>query len=83
MSQQQLADACGLDITYIGGNINVGSFNFVSELGGGNGAFLSAAHVQGIGAGGNGSGWIGFVPEPATGSLLAFGLIGLTARRRR
>lgn len=69
------------DITYVA-PIDVGSFNYFSVEGGGNGAYLSAAHVQRTG-GGPDSGWIGAVPEPGTGALLGFGLVALAARRTR
>lgn len=70
------------DITYTG-PIDVNSFDFSSAPGGGNGTFLSAAHVQQTG-GGSGSGWIGAaVPEPATALLLGGGLVALAAGRRR
>jgi len=68
------------DLTYIS-PIDVSSFDFLSAPDGGAGEFFTAAQIQSIGPGGNGSGWIGFVPEPATGSLLALGLVGLAARR--
>jgi len=76
-------DAIVYEIFYAGGNIDATSFNFFSDEGGGQGTFLSAAHVQNTtGAGEGGSGWIGVVPEPSTASLLALGLVGLAARRR-
>ena len=63
--------------------IDVSDFDFDSAPGGGNGSYRGAAHVQGIGAGGNDSGWIGngaSVPEPAVAALLAGALL-LIARR--
>lgn len=62
--------------------ITAASFDFNSVMGGGNGTFASAAHVQGIGAG---SGWIGNsaqTPEPTTAWLVGLGLLGLAARLR-
>jgi hypothetical protein len=65
------------------------SFDFGSAPGGGNGTWKSAAHVQGIGTGGNYSGWIGpgggdnNVTEPGTLILLGSGLIGLAGYGRK
>lgn len=63
------------------------SFNFDSVLGGGNGTWTSAAHIQGIGTNNQFSGWIGGngvteVPEPSTLILLLSSLgLGLAFRR--
>ena len=61
-------------------SLTADSFAFLSANGGGRGAFPVAQHVQSIGPGGNGSGWV-TVPEAATISLLALG--GLVAVRRK
>ena len=68
------------DITYTSA-IDVNSFNFLSDDGGGQGTFLAAAHIQRIN--GNESGWIGVVPEPSTAALVGLGLMALARRRRR
>jgi hypothetical protein len=67
------------DITY-GSAIDVSSFDFMSEMGGGNGSYSAAAHITRIN--GNDSGWIGPIPEPNTGLLIALGLGALSMRRR-
>ena len=77
-------DAVTYEIFYAGGNIDVSSFDFFSDMGGGQGTFLAAAHVQNTtGAGSGGSGWIGAVPEPATAGMVAMGVIVLGCARRR
>jgi hypothetical protein len=85
------------DITYSGvGTFSESSFNFVSAPGGGNGSFHTAAHVQGIGASGSFSGWIGNespprvetgsdpVPESATFVIwsILIAITGLVTSRR-
>jgi len=70
------------DLTYIA-PITVGAFDFLSEMGGGAGSFNTAAQILSIGPSDNGSGWIGFVPEPGTASLLALGMLMLAGSRRR
>jgi hypothetical protein len=80
------------DLTYTA-PINAFDFHVFSASGGGQGTFLSAAHVQAIddpvhcsGMDPNcGSGWIGAVPVPAAVWLFGSGLLGLAgvARRRR
>jgi hypothetical protein len=67
------------DATYTA-PIDVSSFDFESVLGGGNGSFLAAAHIQGINGNDEDSGWVG-VPEPGLGVLLLPGLLGLMRRR--
>jgi hypothetical protein len=73
------------DITYTSA-IDVNSFAFLSEMGGGTGSYFAAAHVQNTtGAGTGGSGWIGatVVPEPASALLLGGGLLALGVWRKR
>lgn len=69
------------DLTYTSA-IDVSSFLFFSEMGGGSGEFLAAAHIQRTG-GGQESGWIGAVPEPGSATLLGLGITALGVMRRR
>ena len=68
------------DLTYTS-PITASSFDFDSVNGGGNGTFKAAAHVQGIAGGG--SGWIGNLPEPSVGLLVALGIFVARSARRR
>jgi len=85
------------DITGISG-LKAVDFKFLSACPDGqtcgNGSWLSAAHVQGIGSTTNDSGWIGDdevdngtppqeVPEPGPLSLVGLGLMGLWFARRK
>jgi hypothetical protein len=70
------------DIVYVS-PITVATFDFLSAMGGGQSSFHTAAHIEGIGPSGDGSGWVGHAPEPSTALLLAFGLVGIAVGRRR
>jgi hypothetical protein len=67
----------------LGAPLDAADFVFGSAPGGGQGTFFAAARVQGIGPDDEDSGWIGYVPEPGTVSLLGLGLAGLAVVRRR
>ena len=67
----------------LGAPLSASDFDFGSAPGGGQGTFKAAAHVQGIGADDEDSGWNGPVPEPATAWLLVLGLGGLLAAGRK
>jgi hypothetical protein len=70
------------DITYTAA-ISASSFDFLSTPDGGNGPFVTAAHIQSTGVGNEDSAWV-TVPEPANVLLFAMGLAsaGLSRRRR-
>jgi hypothetical protein len=62
--------------------LNAAMFNTLSTPSGGNGTWITAAHIQSIGSKGEGSGWIGAatnvaVPEPSTYVLLGSLVLGL------
>ena len=69
------------DLTYVS-PISAASFDYSSVMGGGNGSYQAAAHIQRIGVASD-SGWIGPVPEPSTGLLLSVGLLAAVRRRTR
>ena len=77
-----------LDITGIE-DLSEDWFEFLSAPAGGHGPFLVAAHVQGIGDDGEGSGWVTTrdgdepVPEASTMLLFGSGAIGLFGYMRR
>lgn len=75
-----VGDAVSYTITGIP-TLTANSFNFMSTPAGGHGPFPTAAHVQGIGAGGDDSGWV-TVPEPATASVCLLGAAMVLRRRR-
>jgi hypothetical protein len=72
-------------------SLTASSFSVLNGLGGGHGPFYTAAHVQGIGAGGSYSGWITDesgdinIPEPASLSVAAAGIsmVSMVRLRRR
>jgi hypothetical protein len=69
------------------GTLTVNDFLFLSNPSGGHGPFYAAAHIQNTGGDGD-SGWIApneatIVPEPASGTFLAFGLASLAALFRK
>src|SRR5690606_8512015 len=73
------------EITGISG-LTENSFAFLSAPAGGHGPFPTAAHVQGIGPGGEGSGWV-TVPIPQTAylgfaGLALVGVVTVIKRRR-
>ena len=77
----QAGETVVYDITYTS-PIDVNSFNFFSSDGGGQGNYLSAAHVLNTSGGGS-SGWVGVVPEPVSSTLFLVGAATLGFRRLR
>jgi hypothetical protein len=68
--------------------LSAASFDYLSAPAGGHGPFPMAAHVQGIGEGGEDSGWVTgdpgiLIPEPGSMVLWAMGLVGLLLGGRR
>lgn len=84
-------------ITYSGSGValQAAHFNSASQYGiPGNGNYYTAAHVQGIGVNGEGSGWVGDsdggggggggeIPEPGTLLLIGSGLVGFAVLRKK
>lgn len=79
----------GLTTSYLIGSVSsldASMFNFLSSPQGGNGTWMTAAHIQAIGKHANDSGWIGAnantsVPEPGTYLLLGSLLIAIGCLR--
>jgi hypothetical protein len=66
------------------GDLDALDFFAFSSAGGGQGTFLSAAHIQSTGVDEEGSDWVGAVPEPGGALLFGVGslIAGLAIRRR-
>ena len=69
-------------ITHLG--LTIDDFDFLSEPGGGQGVYFSAAHIQSTGTDQQGSDWLG-APIPAPGAVvlgaMGLGLVGWLKRR--
>ena len=72
-----------LEYAITANGLTANSFDLWSAPDGGEGAYLAAAHIQGIGEHGEDSTWVGAVPIPASVFLLGSGLIGLVGFRRK
>jgi hypothetical protein len=72
-------------ITFVlsGTGLTADDFALIAAVGGGNGPFYSAAHIQSTGGDNEGSDWLGAVPEPGPMVLFATSLIVAGALSRR
>jgi hypothetical protein len=76
-------DSLRYSVSSGGGTVSAASFSFWSVPDGGDGPFLSAAHVNATGTSGLESRWIAAVPEPSAALLVLAGAGWLGRRRRR
>lgn len=74
-----------VQFSILGTGVDCNDFDVLSTPNGENQGQFALLHIQGIGLDGQGSSKVapGTVPEPASMSALAFGALGLLAKRRR